>query len=366
MQVVLSLTPGGTERLVVELSRRLHATHGMTVCCLDEPGAWADEVARVGIPVVTIGRPPGFRPDMAKRIAEVAAAHRIDLLHCHHYSPFIYGTMSRWWHGRPVIFTEHGRTSDAPPSRKRRLANRLFGRIPARTFAVSCDLKEHMVREGFDAARIDVIYNGIEPGEVVNDDSRERARALLGISAGELVIGAVGRLDPVKSLDTLFEAVEHLRSRHPAARVVVIGDGPARETLERRVSELDVAARVTFLGYRSDIRELLPALDVYANTSVFEGVSLTILEAMATGLAVVATRVGGTPEVVVDGECGLLVPARDPRALAAALDAVLSSDSTRRRLGACARARVERQFSIDRMVADYASVYSEMVQACVA
>src|SRR4029450_12495141 len=165
MQVVLSLTPGGTERLVVELSCRLHGTHEMTVCCLDEPGAWAGEVERVGIPVVTIGRRPGFRPDVGKRIAQVAAAHRIDLLHCHHYSPFIYGTMSRWWRSRPVIFSEHGRTSDAPASRKRRLANQLFGRVPDRIFAVSCDLKAHMVREGFDASRIDVIYNGIDPGD---------------------------------------------------------------------------------------------------------------------------------------------------------------------------------------------------------
>jgi glycosyltransferase involved in cell wall biosynthesis len=367
MQVVLSLTPGGTERLVIELSRGLHRTHAMIVCCLDERGAWAQELEHEGVPVVTIGRRPGFRPDVGKRIAQLAAAQQIDLLHCHHYSPFIYGSMSRWWRSRPVIFTEHGRTSDAPASRKRRLANQLFGRIPERIFAVSRDLKAHMVREGFDASRIDVIYNGIEPGRAADEVSRARARAFLGSGPGELLIGAVGRLDPVKDLGTLLEALTHLGSRFAAARVVFIGDGAAREQLERRASELNVTSRVTFLGYRQDIRTLLPGLDVYANTSVFEGVSLTILEAMATGLPVVATRVGGTPEVVVDGESGLLVPARDPRALANALDAVLSDNALRRRLGGGARARVEQQFSLARMISDYASVYEETVgQTCVA
>jgi glycosyltransferase involved in cell wall biosynthesis len=367
MQVVLSLAPGGTERLVVQLARALHSRHPMTVCCLDEPGEWSKEIERVGIPVVTIGRRPGFRPDVAKRIADVGAAHGIDLVHCHHYSPFIYATMSCWWRSVPVIFTEHGRTSDAPASRKRRLANQLFGRIPARIFAVSGDLKQHMVREGFDASRIGVIYNGIEREPSFDDGARARARAIIGAKPSDLVIGAVGRLDPVKNLGTLLEALRQLTDRFPSARVVFIGDGPTRESLVRQAGELNLGPHVAFLGYRSDVRALLPGLDVYANTSIFEGVSLTILEAMATGLPVVATRVGGTPEVVVDGESGLLVPTRDPGALAVALEGALGNPGLRTRLGASARSRVERLFLLDRMIADYASVYEEtMVQSCVA
>jgi L-malate glycosyltransferase len=367
MQVVLSLQPGGTERLVVELSRRLHGSHAMPVCCLDEAGAWATELEREGIPVVSIGRGPGFRPEIGQRIARVATEHGIDLLHCHHYSPFIYGTIARARRSLSMVFTEHGRLSDAPPSRKRWLANQVFGRIPARIFAVSGDLRRHMVAEGFDPSRIGVIYNGIELRAAADESSRIRARELLGAVPGERLIGAVGRLDPVKDLGTLLEALHQIATIVPSARVVFIGDGPCRAELEARTAQLNLASRVTFLGYRNDVRELLPGLDVYANTSIFEGVSLTILEAMATALPVLATRVGGTPEVVEDGTSGVLVSARDSKAVATALEALLASDVTRSRLGLAARSRVGQQFTIERMVADYAAVYNgRETDACVA
>ena len=189
---------------------------------------------------------------------------------------------------------------------------------------------------------------------------------LLGAVAGERLIGAVGRLDPVKDLGTLLEALHQIATTIPSARVVFIGDGPCRAELEARTAQLNLASRVTFMGYRRDVRDLLPGLDVFANTSIFEGVSLTILEAMATALPVLATRVGGTPEVVEDGRpvswCRLAIRRRRRGS-----EALLGSDVTRSRLGLAARSRVEQQFTIERMVADYAAVYDgRETDACVA
>jgi glycosyltransferase involved in cell wall biosynthesis len=355
LQVVLSLRPGGTERLAIELSRRLHDAHGMHVCCLDEAGEWAGELRDCGISVTSLGRVPGFSPSLGHAIARVASRHGATVLHCHQYSPFVYGTIARLWHRAGLVFTEHGRASDAPPSRKRALVNQALSRLPAEVFCVSDDLRRHLGREGFPARRVGIIHNGIGIGPLPDGAARLRARKRLGVPAGALVVGAVGRLDPVKDLATLIQAFRTDAPRD--ARLVLIGDGPDRSFLESRLTEAGLRDRVLVTGYRQDVRELLPALDVYVNSSIFEGVSLTILEAMATALPVIATRVGGTPEVVMDEETGCLVPSRDAAALGRALRILCEDRGRAKRLGVAGRQRVEQHFSLDAMVAKYAAVY---------
>ena len=366
LQVVLSLAPGGTERLVIELAQHLHSDCGMAICCLDEPGDWAPELLDRGIAVTSLGRRPGFVPHLGRQIAAYAREQGATVLHCHHYSPFIYGTIARWWQPLRMVFTEHGRADDGPPSRKRWMANQVFARVPARIYAVSHDLRRHMMAEGFPAERVDVIYNGVEPGEPPPAHRDARQRALLGLAPTDLVVGAVGRLDPVKDLPNLLAAFRQVSGVLPNARLILVGEGPERRRILQLLDELNLTNVVTLTGYRRDVRELLSALDLYVNTSVFEGVSLTILEAMAAGLPVVATRVGGTPEVVVDGSTGLLVPPRDPSRVAGAVQELLCDTRKRDEFGRAGRRRLEQQFSIGRMVSEYHRVYSgEEVIECV-
>jgi len=352
---------------VIELARRLHGKCGMAVCCLDEPGAWAQELLDRGVVVRSLGRRPGFVPTLGRQIAAIAREQRATVLHCHHYSPFVYGTLARWWQPLQMVFTEHGRADDGPPSRKRQMANQVFARVPARIYAVSQDLRRHMIAEGFPAGRVDVIYNGVDVGAPPSAHRDAGKKAMLGLAPTDLVVGAVGRLDPVKDLPTLLAAFRQLTTSLPNARLVLLGDGPERHRVVRLIDELKLTDVVTLTGYRRDVRDLLPALDVYVNTSVFEGVSLTILEAMAAGLPVVATHVGGTPEVVVDGSTGLLVPPRDPAGVAGAIHELLCDARKRAELGRAGRSRLEQRFSIDRMVSEYESAYSgREVSACVA
>lgn len=361
LQVVLSLSPGGTERLVVEMSRRLHQRHGMAVCCLDEPGAWAHELLQDGIRVTALGRQPGFSPRLGRRIATMASEEGATVVHCHHYSPFVYGTLARLWRRQlRIVFTEHGRTGDGPPSPKRRVANRMLALVPSGVYAVSEDLRRHMVAEGFPPDRVQVIRNGVPLGPAADDQARREGRRRLGARPDELLIGAVGRLDPVKDLRTLLLAFAELAVSLPHARLVLIGGGPERRTIEDAVARADFRDQVTMTGHRTDVRELLPGLDIYVNSSIFEGISLTILEAMAAGLPVVATRVGGTPEVVLDGSSGFLVPSREPRAIAAALRSCAADRARARAMGAAGRQRVIEEFSIDRMVRRYAAIYDEL------
>ena len=150
LQVVLGLEPGGTERLVVEIVRRLNARIPMRVCCLDTAGAWGEDLRRTGIAVDVLGRQPGFHPALGRRLARLARAHGATVLHAHHYTPFVYSGAARLWRpGLTVVYTEHGRVGDTPPSAKRRLANRLcFAHLPARVFTVSRHLREHLLHEG--------------------------------------------------------------------------------------------------------------------------------------------------------------------------------------------------------------------------
>jgi len=280
VQVVLSLRPGGTERLVIELVRRTRQYCRSIVCCLDDAGEWAAEVVRDGVPVVALGRRPGFRPSLGWRIAAVIRRYGPAVLHCHQYTPFVYGAMAAALTGTGLVFTEHGRLSDARPSLKRRLVNPLLGRVGGAMFAVSDHLREHMLAEGLPAHRVAVIRNGIDPGVESTPERRRAARAILDLPSDAFVVGTAARLDPVKDLGTLLTAFSHLRYVQPAAHLVVFGDGPAREPLGAQTSALGISSCVTFAGHRTDVRTVLPALDVFANSSISEGISLTILEAM--------------------------------------------------------------------------------------
>jgi glycosyltransferase involved in cell wall biosynthesis len=361
MQVVLSLTPGGTEHLVVQICKRLPPEYGTVVCCLDAEGEWAADLRARGIEVRALGRRPGFRPEVGRAIARFAAERGIDVLHCHQYSPFVYGRIAAMWNRRlRIVYTEHGRLSDAPPSWKRRLINPLLARFDGSIVAVSHELRDYMIDSRFPGDRVRVIHNGIEPANVASAADRRRARMLLGLDEGAFVVTTVARLDPVKDLGSLLDAFAFVRRRVPSARLVIVGDGPERQRLEARAEREDLAGSVAITGYRSDVRALLPAADVYASSSISEGVSLTILEAMATGVPVVATSVGGTPEILSDGTGGLLVPSRDPVRMATAIVSLAQDPRRRSALAAAARRRLEASFTIDRMVDDYARSYRSL------
>lgn len=356
----MSLNPGGTEKLVLDLAKRLHADIPMAVCCLDQKGAWAQELEAASISVSELRRPQGFTPSLGRTIAHLARATGARVLHCHHYSPFVYGCVARVWSPRTrLVFTEHGRLSDAPPSAKRRAANLLLSRVPSRVFAVSAELRQHIVAEGFPERRVDVIYNGIDPGVLPTLACRQAIRDRLNVAATELVVGSVARLSPVKDLGVLIRSIALLNERR-SATLVLIGDGEERDALTAIARDTGMSERVRFLGHRDDARTWLSGFDVYVNSSISEGISLTILEAMAAGLPVVATRVGGTPEIVNE-TCGTLVPPREPAAIADALLQLADRPDRRSDLGSAARHRVEDVFALDRMVADYRDVYRQLL-----
>lgn len=358
LQVVLSLNPGGTERLVIEMTKRLLETAEVHLCCLDEPGLWAEELTQRGVGMTLLERKPGFTPGLARKIAKCARDFGAQAMHCHHYTPFVYGALAGLMlRGVQVVYTEHGRLSDAPPTFKRKLANQLFGRLPCKSFAVSRELRGHMIAEGFPASSLTVNHNGIEPGAEPDEAARVKARAALGVAPGDVVLGSVARLDPVKDLGTLIEAFTQAAGQYPSLRLLLVGEGPQRDMLRHAAEKSPASGRITFLGQRKDVRQLLPGFDMYINSSITEGISVTILEAMAAGLPVIATNVGGNGEVVDVEHTGLLVGARRPQELAKAMLSLAGDPQRRQAMSRAARRRLEESFTLQAMLSRYTQAY---------
>jgi glycosyltransferase involved in cell wall biosynthesis len=183
----------------------------------------------------------------------------------------------------------------------------------------------------------------------------------MGLELDPLYIGTVGNLRPVKNQILLLQAAHQVCATHPQVRVIIIGDGPLREQLACTAEALGIQKQVRFLGARADIPELLNALDIFVLPSLSEGLPMSVLEAMACGLPVVATRVGGLPEVVVHEHTGLLVASQDAQQLAAALNRLVQQEDTRLSLGRQGRTRVMKHFSVQRMVSTYESLYHSLL-----
>jgi sugar transferase (PEP-CTERM/EpsH1 system associated) len=230
-----------------------------------------------------------------------------------------------------------------------------------RFVAVSRDLQRWLVEDvRLPARKVITIQNGVDVSRFGIGSSAE-ARQRLGISGDRLVIGTVGRLDPVKDQAGLIEAFSRLRGKHSEALLVIVGDGPCREPLAELTARLGLQDRVLLLGERRDIPEILMALDVFVLPSVAEGMSNTVLEAMASGLPVVATRVGGSPELVEEGLTGRLVAPLDPTALAGAIDGYLEDTHLRVLHGKASRQRAVEHFDLHRMARAYADLYTSVL-----
>lgn len=357
MQVTDDLGVGGLERVVSLLCRHLDpARFESSALCLREGGEFADELSADGIPVHVLPW-SSDRVDYTafRRVAEVLRRERIDVIHTHNTGPFFHGGLGATLAGvRTHIHTDHARTF---PDRMRwMVAEHLLSHLAYRVVGVSEHTTRNLVRyERIPESRLVTIPNGID----LPPPSRPRreVRASLGLPDDVPVVGTAGRLTHQKGLEYLVRAAAALRPRHPGLHTLIVGEGPEREPLEELARSLGVQDRVLFLGVRMDIADLFGALDLYALPSRWEGLPMAILEAMAAGLPVVASSVGGVPTAIRHGQEGLLVPAEDDGALAQALDEVLSDPSTLARMGSASRRRYEARFTVSTMALRYQQLY---------
>lgn len=361
--VLHSLSVGGAEVLTARLARRLRDRCRFHFVCLDELGPLGEQLREDGFPVEVLQRRPGLDARCAWRLARILGREGVNVVHAHQYTPFFYALMARLCGSRrPVLFTEHGRHQPDYPRRKRILANRLLLGRRDRVVAVGGAVRRALiVNEGLPSERIEVVYNGIDADCFApRPAERDAVRRELGLAPQVMVMIQVARLDYLKDHITAVRALARVVVQLPATRLILVGDGPERLSIQREVERFGLTDNVMFLGTRQDVARLLQGADLFLLTSVSEGIPLTVIEAMATGLPAVCTRVGGMPEIVEEGETGLLAPAKDDDALAAAVLHMARKPELRARMGQHGQQRARESFSETRMAARYLALYGDM------
>ena len=334
--LVTTFDRGGTEKIITQLARCLPRNrYAVAVAALQgRSGRIAAELTATGVPTHDLRMQTKLDLGGALRLRALLKRERIEILYSFLFHANLMARLMGGWGGPPVrVCAERIAGWEGP---MRRLLNRLTAGLATHVVAVSEAVRDETARTLRVAPeRIAVIPNGV--------NTHAFAPASRPVEAP--VIGCTGRLHAKNGHPTLLDAFAAIRQAVPEARLLLVGDGPERGSLERAVSRLGWGEAVTFAGEQADVRPWLHRMAVYVQPSISEGMSNSILEAMACGLPVVATRVGGTPEVVEDGISGLLVPPKDPAALATALVALLGHPARRAAMGAAGRDRVATRFS---------------------
>ena len=354
----------GAEVLVDETIRRLGARIDPVVFCLDAVGTLGERLLADKIPVIAYGRRPGVDWSVSRRMAVDIRQRQVQILHAHQYTPFFYSAVAARFSGaKPsVIFTEHGRHYPDVVSARRRFINRMvFDRLADDINAV-CEFSARSLAEkdGFRRDRIHVIPNGIDAPKYAPSTDIAALRTRLGLDPSRKYVACVARFHPVKDHRTLINAFALVAAERQETDLLLVGDGALRAELERQCRDLGLSSRVRFLGVRDDVADILRAVDVFALTSVSEAASITLLEAMGSGLPVVVTAVGGNPEIVREGVDGLLAPRGDAKAIGAALTKLLEDEALGNRLGQSAAARVRSTYRLQQTVDKYYDLYATL------
>jgi sugar transferase (PEP-CTERM/EpsH1 system associated) len=364
MHVVDSLGKGGLENGLVNLIERLDPTYfEHVVFAIRRLGPNAGRLPQERVRVMCLGTDSKLQ---TAAIVDGIREIKPDIVHSRNWAAVEAVIAGRWTRSCAVVHSEHGLETDvnAQEPWRRVCIRRLAFELAHRVFSVSYQLRDlHARRTGFPARRIGVIHNGVDSGRFFPDlEVRARVREELGLLGDEFCIGCVGNLLPVKDHMTLLQSLEGFAGADGNWRLLMVGEGPELGKLQAFAeAHPDWKQRVLFLGSSNRVRELLNAVDVYVLPSLAEGISNSLLEAMSTGLPVVATATGGNPEVVADGESGWLFPVRDSARLTEILLRLRENRQLRLEMGRRAARRMREEFSIDAMVRNYEQLYEGLV-----
>jgi len=356
--LITDLDVGGAERALLELVRRLDRRRFQpTVCSLGPAGVLASEFAALDVPVYHLGMGRLWQLPRALKLLQLLDQQEYDIVHTFLFHANVLGRVAARIKGVPVVVSG---IRVAEPRRWHLLLERWTAPLADRMVAVSEGVRRHMVeRARIPPGKVLTIPNGVDLERFRRP--RGRFRRSQGIPADRLLVTTVGRLDAQKGLKYLLQAVPDVLLQHPKALFALVGDGPRREKLEEVCRRLEIGPSVLFLGFRSDVPDILADSDVFVLPSLWEGLANAMLEAMAAGVPVLVTDVEGARDVVTDGETGLLVQPGDPLALATGLNKLLGDRKLRTALGHAGRLHVSKEFRWEKVVESTVSLYDRVL-----
>jgi sugar transferase (PEP-CTERM/EpsH1 system associated) len=334
------------------------------ILCLTEAGAFADLLRSPSCEVVELRKKPGNDFQIPKRIATEVRRRHIDVLHARGWAALVETAVASCLSRvRGAIYGFHGKTLEDIHgiSLKRRLLQKFFIRFYHRVVTLnSCMRIDFASESGLPEQKIRIIANGVDTELFRPRDDQHSLRAAFAVPLDRFVIGNVARLDAVKNHQVIFQALHQLRMQMPRPFFLLVGDGPHRATLESEIAALGLADDVRLYGYSNAIPELLNCMDVYVQSSFYEGFSNTVLEAMSCGLPILATDTGGTKDLFRENEEGYFFHPEDPEALGALILRLYTDNVLRSDLGRKARLQAVSEFSVQTMVWNYESLYTEL------
>jgi len=357
--VIDELDIGGTEQQILELVKRLDRDRYVPMVACFRPGRVSKEIEAAGIRVFTLRKRAKLDLRLIGGLVELMRRQRIDIVQTYLFTANTWARLAAIIARVPVIVSSE-RNVDMWEERFKPVIGRFLDRFTYRTTGNSQAVKDYLVKKGLAADKVDVVYNGVDPERFEDEPVTPGVtRSELGISPHHSVVGLLARLEPQKDPLNFLRAAAIVVKKVPTASCLVIGGGSLQPELEREAQALGLGDRVTFTGPRRDVARLLAACDVSVISSVKEGMSNSIMESMAAGKPMVATRVGGNAELIADGETGFLVPPRDPGALAEAIERILEDPALAKAMGHQARVRIAERFSVAAMVRSMERLYGE-------
>ncbi|HMK66112.1 MAG TPA: glycosyltransferase [Thermodesulfobacteriota bacterium] len=366
LYVFAALPVGGAEQvLVTEVEGLDKNRYRPLVTVISEKGPVGEVIEKMGIPVIPLSRMKSKQFDFGiiQELKTLMQREKVSLVHTHLYDGGKYGRLAAWLAGVPaVVHTVHN--IYVKKRRKHHWINWGLAAITDRIIAVSGAVKESLIR--YDRIRpdkIQVLYNGINFSLMEAPGDREAIRSGLGLGPDDLVIGVVARLEEQKGHKILLEALSSIPSIPPNLKVLFVGNGKLRSALEAETQRRGLSRQVVFLGTRQPVSPILRALDLFVLPSLWEGFSMALLEAMAMGLPVIATKVGGAAEVITSEQNGYLISPADPKALAEAIQEAMRHPGRFQEMAGKGRETVRENFSKERHVLQLQELYQEVLEA---
>ncbi|MDP5130696.1 MAG: glycosyltransferase family 4 protein [Paraglaciecola sp.] len=359
MHLTFDMGIGGTEQVIRQLILGLDPKRfTQQICCLEEEvGAMGQQLQNNGIRVHALARQPGFDLSLIKKLRELIQVERIDVIHCHQYTPWVYGWLAACGLHPKVVFTEHGRFFPDRYRWKAWAINKAMAASTAKITAISAATKAALEQfEFINSKHIEVIYNGIEAIQS-SEQAKQQVKNELGISAEHNVIGTVARLDSIKNQAMMIQAFAMLRDTHSQLRLLIVGDGPEMNTLRALTQQLNVVDYVIFAGFKSPAIDYMAIIELFLLPSLSEGTSMTLLEAMSLGIPCIVSDAGGNAEVIAHNLNGLVLTENTAAHLAKAIEYYLTNKQALIDAGTQARLRFEQLFSAKQMVSAFTEIY---------
>lgn len=359
LHITYDMRIGGTEMVIKNIIDGCDKTKFvMSVLCIESPlGPFAKDLINDGIPFYELNRQPGFDKKLIANIRKTIQQNNIDILHCHQYTPWVYGVIAAALTKTKVIFTEHGRFYPDSSTWKRKLINPILNLFTDKITVISKATKLALNEfENIPTKDIDVIYNGIAPLHF-DKNKATKLRATLNIPNNHIVLGTVARFDPIKNHTMMLEAFTKVLKVIPNCTLLMVGDGEERANIEQCITKLGITKNVILAGYEPKPAEHIALMDTFLLSSLSEGTSMTLLEAMSIGKPCVVTDAGGNPEIIQNNENGFVTQNDNACQFAEKIILLINNPELTRKYAISALSIYQKNFALSLMSHKYTQVY---------